>query len=57
MYTEDEYAGIKANAGEMEAAVSSFIRAESPRGCVRVPKRAKTAANHYAAQMIGAAII
>jgi hypothetical protein len=41
MYTDDEYAQIEANAKEMEVTVSSYIRAKSLRGYVRVPKYAK----------------
>jgi hypothetical protein len=41
MYTEDEYAGIETNARKMKITVSSYIRAKSPRGYVRVPKYAK----------------
>jgi hypothetical protein len=41
MYTEDEYAQIEAKAGEMEVTVSSYIRAKSLGGYVRVPKYAK----------------
>jgi hypothetical protein len=41
MYTEDEYAGIEANAKETEVTVSEYIRAKSLRGYVRVPKYVK----------------
>jgi hypothetical protein len=41
MYTDDEYTQIEAKAREMEVTVSSYIRAKSLRGCVRVPKYAK----------------
>jgi hypothetical protein len=41
MYTDDEYAGIAASAKEMEVTISSYIRAKSLRGYVRVPKYAK----------------
>jgi hypothetical protein len=41
MYTEDEYAGIEENAKEMEVTVSSYIRAKSLVGYVRIPKYAK----------------
>jgi hypothetical protein len=41
MYTDEEYAQIEANAREMEITVSSYIRAKSLRGYVRVPKYAK----------------
>jgi hypothetical protein len=42
MYTENEYAEIEANAKEMEVTVSSYIRAKSLRGYVRVPKYARS---------------
>jgi hypothetical protein len=41
MYTEDEYTQVEANARETEVTVSSFIRAKSLRGYVRIPKYAK----------------
>jgi hypothetical protein len=41
MYTDDESAEIAANATEMEASDSSYRRAKSLRGYVRVPKYAK----------------
>jgi hypothetical protein len=41
MFTDDEYAEIEANSREMEVTVSSYIRAKSLRGYVRVPKYAK----------------
>jgi hypothetical protein len=41
MYTENEYAKIEANAGELEVTVSTYIRGKSLRGVVHVPKYAK----------------
>jgi hypothetical protein len=41
MFTDDEYAGIEENAKEMEVTASSYIRAKSLGGYVRVPKYAK----------------